>query len=443
MRRGPSIYGSQRGMQIEYVIHASLFVRASKCNLLTDPFYFFDPFVASFMCHFPPRDLTPSDFGVIDYLYSSHIHPDHSHPDTLKLLKESVRHVILPAERPDLEDRFRGLGFTDIRLLENAVPVQLEDGLEVTSYWSDPVDTTLVVRAGDVTLLHGNDCLLDQPTLKKIAENHRVNYAFINSTSVQFIHPMLLPRPDEELKTLAGIREDAFFRYQMMVVNALNPDVVIPYSMTMTYYLPDQIKFNGYERLIPPTFCERLQKMRPAQQCWILQPGDVIETESMTVVRGHEHNYWGKDLASFLENVQSYAAEIAPQRPPFSYGLVAENLPSLLNFLTARVKKPIAPELQDKVFDLRLIGDDGEAMCRINFGNGLVQEPASSNGNSDTFMHIEIPASLIGTILSKVYDPFSILFTYRVKFQLLAPLNLRPDQESELYIKVFESLLAA
>jgi len=83
-------------MQIEYVTHASLLVRDSGFKLLTDPFYFFDPFVASFMCHFPPREIKPADFGTIDYLYSSHIHPDHSHPDTLKLLRQSVRHAVLP-----------------------------------------------------------------------------------------------------------------------------------------------------------------------------------------------------------------------------------------------------------------------------------------------------------------------------------------------------------
>jgi len=429
-------------MQIEYVTHASLLVRDSGFKLLTDPFYFFDPFVASFMCHFPPREIKPADFGTIDYLYSSHIHPDHSHPDTLKLLRQSVRHVVLPAERPDLEERFRGLGFEDITLLENGVPRQLEEHLEVTSYWSDPVDTSLVVKVGDVALLHGNDCLLEAATLQNIAERYRINYAFLNSTSVQFIHPMLLPRAEEELKTLARIREDHFFRYQMMVINALNPEVVIPYSMTMTYYLPDQIKFNGYERLIPPTFCERLKKARPGQECWILQPGDVIEAESNTVIKGGTQNYWGENLESFLENVQRYAAEIAPHRPPFEYGRIVDSLPALLEFLKGRVSRPIAPQLQDKMFEFRLIGEDGQASCLVDFRNASVQEAPNSNGNSQAFMHIEIPASLIGTILSKVYDPFSILFTYRVKFRLLAPLNLRPEQESDLYIKVFESLLA-
>jgi hypothetical protein len=159
-----------------------------------------------------------------------------------------------------LEESFRSLGFTEITLLENGIPSRLEDDFEVTSYWSDPTDTSLVVKVGDVSLLHGNDCLLDLTTLKNIADRYHINYAFLNSTSVQYIHPMLLPRPDEELKELSRIREDHFFRYQMMVINTLNPDTVIPYSMTMTYYLPDQVKFNGYERLIPPTFCERLRK---------------------------------------------------------------------------------------------------------------------------------------------------------------------------------------
>jgi UDP-MurNAc hydroxylase len=95
--------GSCVAMQIEYVTHASLLLRAGNFKLLKDPFYFFDPFVASFMCNFPPRDLKPSEFGTIDFVYSSHIHPDHSHPETLKKLKDSKRHVILPGERPDFE----------------------------------------------------------------------------------------------------------------------------------------------------------------------------------------------------------------------------------------------------------------------------------------------------------------------------------------------------
>src|SRR5262249_27104769 len=118
--------GSCVAMQIEYVTHASLLVSAGNFKLLTDLFYFFDPFVASVMCHFPARELEPSDFGTIDYLYSSHIHPDRSHPETLKKLKDSVRHVILPGELVDLGERFRSLGFADINLLERGTPRHLE-----------------------------------------------------------------------------------------------------------------------------------------------------------------------------------------------------------------------------------------------------------------------------------------------------------------------------
>src|SRR4030095_9014393 len=126
--------GSCVTMQIEYVTHASLLVRAGNFKLLTDPFYFFDPFVASFMCHFPPRDLKPSDFGTIDYLYSSHIHPDHSHPETLKRLKDSVRRFIFLDERPTLYERFRSLGFTGIKILENRIPCRLQHDHELKSY---------------------------------------------------------------------------------------------------------------------------------------------------------------------------------------------------------------------------------------------------------------------------------------------------------------------
>jgi hypothetical protein len=107
--------------------------------------------------------------------------------------------------------------------------------------------------------------------------------------------------------------------------------------MTITYYLPDQIKCNGNERLIPPTFCERLIRARPDQQCLILQPGDVIEPDTNTVIRGSNENYWGENLEGLIENVQRYAKEIAPNRPPFVYGRIAESLPALLEFLKERV----------------------------------------------------------------------------------------------------------
>jgi hypothetical protein len=112
-----------------------------------------------------------------------------------------------------------------------------------------------------------------------------------------------------------------------------------------------------------------------------------------------------------------------------------------LSFLSERVKQPINSQLKDKVFELRIVGEDGEAVCLADFRNELVDVKPNSNGNPGAFMHIEIPSSLIGTILSNVYDPFSILFTYRVKFKLLEDLKLRPEQESELYIQAFESLV--
>jgi hypothetical protein len=98
------------------------------------------------MTFFPPRSLDPAQFGRIDYLYSSHFHLDHSHPPTLERLRPSVGEVLLPGERPDLLERFRSLGYERIRLLDNGVTVALPGGLEVTSWWSDAVDSCLVAR---------------------------------------------------------------------------------------------------------------------------------------------------------------------------------------------------------------------------------------------------------------------------------------------------------
>src|SRR5215813_2329443 len=210
-------------LEIEYVTHASLLLRTPEIKLLTDPFYFpeLDPILAPSVRNFPPRAIDPEAWGPLDFVFSSHEHHDHCHPETLARLKGKVRTVLIPAERPVLAARYRDLGYRDIRVLENRRRVALPGGLEVTCIWDDPVDSMLLIRLGGKTILHANDCLAEPRTYTEIARRGAVDYAFVCSTSIQQLFPLLLPLGEAELDAVATAREDEFFEGQIPRIDAL------------------------------------------------------------------------------------------------------------------------------------------------------------------------------------------------------------------------------
>src|SRR5207247_8713295 len=99
------------------------------------------------------------------------------------------------------------LGFTDVRILENGESFSLAPGLQVTSYWDDPVDSVLLIAYDDHTILHQNDCTLNIPTLEKIARRGPIDYAFLNYTWIQDLYPCLLPRPADAIRRLVEDKE--------------------------------------------------------------------------------------------------------------------------------------------------------------------------------------------------------------------------------------------
>ncbi|XXF81240.1 MBL fold metallo-hydrolase [Myxococcaceae bacterium GXIMD 01537] len=436
-------------MKIEYVTHASLLLRSGGLSLLTDPFFQFDPWDAGTLFHFPPRELDLSALGRLDYVYSSHIHPDHSHPGTLRRLLAQIGTVLLPAEHPALVERYRALGFDNLVLLPNGETVKLRDGLEVTSFWDGRVDTVLVVRMGDTVVLHENDCWLRLETVQRIAERFSIDYAFMLYTATQDLFPLLLSRPEEELVRLAREREERSFAYQLGCIDLLKPKVVVPYSMTMTYFQPDQLRLNGYGRMLPSTFRQRLAAERPGLRCEVMQPGDVIDAVSGAIARERPENLWGDDLDAYLHNVEVHARTHRARAPVFDPGEVVECVAPLKQWLRERLASP-APwpaQVQGKVLALHVVGRSSSATYLVDLGPRRLMDagpgwrqwlPAAKR----PVLEISLPASTLRYFLDKVYDPFSLLFTYRVTFQTDASLCLAPREEVNLSIDTMMALFA-
>lgn len=429
-------------MQIEYVTHASLSIRSRGITVLTDPFYFFDEIASAFLRHFPPRQLDADSFGRLDYVYSSHIHIDHSHPETLEVLKSKIGTVLLPAGRPGLERRYRDLGFDDIILLENGKPTPLRDGVEVTSYWSDPVDSALVVRMDGVTVLHQNDCVLNAETLRLMASQHAIDYAFIWYTSSQSLNPMMLPRTQAELDQLAQRREDTNFVKQIECIDILKPRVVVPYSMTMTYVNADQIWLNGIGRLTPVTFLERVSKLRPEQRTLIMQPGDVIDRERDTVIPYRDTNLWGTDLPSYLRNIAEFARNEPTVDQKFVCGDLDAAEPAIRAHFRKRFEKPFAEHLHDQTVELTLHGDTATRTYLIDtVAKELVTDPVAVSRRRKPILTIAMPVIAFLWLIDQKWDPFHVLFCRRIEFTFGLPLTMPADDETLLYIYSLVSIV--
>lgn len=424
-------------MRLEYVTHASLFLKAEKATLLTDPFFFFDRVLKAFLCHYPPRKLSPAHFGRIDYVYCSHIHDDHCHRHTLKRLKKQIGTLLLPAGKRELILRMQSLGFKKIVLLENEKPVKLKEGFEVTSYHDrNGVDTALVVKNNGVTVLHQNDCALDLPTFRRMAGAHRIDYAFFPFTLHQDLYPLLLSRPKEELLRLAVAKEEAFLEYPFECLKILKPRWVIPYAYTATYTNEDQGDLNGMGKTLPTVFRDKLKTRLPDQPCRVLQPGDMIDTDADTVTPYREENLWGKNLEEHLVLSGRYAAECRKKGPPLDFGGIQKMEKRLIAFMKKRLSEPLPKEFAGQVIALHVHDNKGQKTFYVDSG----RKTFGTESDAFPFMEITIPALYLDELIKGDYDRFMILYTYRVRFKLNIYLGLDPAQECHFYIRAFLAL---
>jgi L-ascorbate metabolism protein UlaG (beta-lactamase superfamily) len=378
-------------MEIEYVTHASLLLRGRAVNLLTDPFYFLDDFLRPIMCLFPPRTLTDSTFTDLHYVFSSHIHPDHSHPHTLLRLRNQIGTVLLPGDRPTLEQRYRALGFSKIIVLRNGVSTPLAGDIRVTCFWDSPVDSVLIIESDGIVVLHQNDCCLAAGTLEQIEQRFRIDYAFMNYTWSQNLYPLLLPRPDAELERLSAEKESGFLTYQTKVVDILRPKVVVPYSMTMTYFQPDQLHLNGYGRMTPPVFGRELRKARPQQRVLVVQPGDIINTATGAVVASSGGSSWGSDVDEFLANIAAYARRHANELPGFQNGDPAASKDALIRHFEAHRSVPYVEFLRNQSVHLCVVGDASERRYLVDLARGAVFTIARDDTR-------DVPSPILGTV---------------------------------------------
>ncbi|WP_066377816.1 MULTISPECIES: MBL fold metallo-hydrolase [unclassified Anabaena] len=425
-------------MNIEYITHASLLLRTEEFSLLTDPCYFLEPFFATNLFHFPPRKLTPEMFGNLNYVYSSHIHVDHSHPETIKQLKNQIDTVLLPAKRPDLEKRYRDIGYNKIILLQNGETLQLNDTVEVTSYWDDPVDTILLVKIQDQVILHQNDCKLTPRTLSKIADRFHIDYAFLLYTTFANHQPTLLYGLPEDMSKQVADDEEEFLKYQVELLRILKPQTIIPYSMTLSYCQPDQLHFNGYQRMTPTIFISNILAHLPQTKYFILQPGDIIDLELEQVKSAHNKNFWGENLQEYLHNISKYVQE--ENIPKFNFGDSEENKEIIANYLQQLLTSTVPDLFINQVIVLEVIGNEHNMTYIIDFPHQKIflNNSQLADISNNYFVKLSIPASIVEQLIANnLNDSLMdfILYSNRVTLKVNYHKQLSIKAKFGLFIK--------
>jgi L-ascorbate metabolism protein UlaG (beta-lactamase superfamily) len=426
-------------LQIESVAHASLWFRASEASLLVDPFLFVDGFDARTFCLFPPVRHRAEDFGRLDYLFSSHVHSDHGHPGTLERLRDRVGCALLPAERPALEERYRSVGFREIRLLENGRTVALKPGFEVTSFWSDPVDSVLVIRADGVTCLHGNDCMLTDEVLEEIGERFDVDYAFLVYTAAQQLYPLFLSLPEEELRRRVAEREEHFFGLQAEAIDRIRARVVVPYAYAVAYFNADQLHLNGYGRDMPATFAGRVRERLPGVETRIMSHGDVLDGATGEVTPAPGGYPWSGTVDAYLSALRAYVSK--ESLAAFEPGRCQSVESRLTEYLRRRMTQPATPELAKRGVLLTVKGDDGERSWALDFPRRAVSGATATDLPSQV-IEIGMPASVAEAFLDGPDDLIPPLYSYRLRMKKNFSPTLAAEDEVSFYISVLVSLFA-
>ncbi|MGH7787915.1 MAG: MBL fold metallo-hydrolase [Candidatus Binatia bacterium] len=171
-----------------YLGHACIMLESGGTRVLMDP-WLVDPGYNGTWWHYPPLELGARDLPRIDYLIVSHLHPDHYDPPTLAQLDKRTQVVIANFKRKRLRDGIAALGFERITELDYGVDLRCGSGGLIVQLvkpdrpWDD---AAILLRDGATTVFNCNDCHLDEATLTRLGNEHRIDLTFLTFTGASW-----------------------------------------------------------------------------------------------------------------------------------------------------------------------------------------------------------------------------------------------------------------
>jgi len=176
-------------MKIKLLSHASVIIKTSDCNILTDPWFESSVFMNSWSLH-PKPNINLEDFSEITHLFISHEHPDHFNIPTLKSFPDDFKKRVTILVQKNNSNRMPKalnsfLGFENINLCENNKKYEISNqtAVQINQFGIGP-DSSLAVFNNNEVILNINDCELNSRDCKRLLKNlKKVDYV-LNQFSI-------------------------------------------------------------------------------------------------------------------------------------------------------------------------------------------------------------------------------------------------------------------
>ena len=288
---------------ITFIGHATLLLQTGGLNILTDPWLF----VRNKRINRPPYPVTFEDLPHLDYICISHEHGDHLHLPTLMRLDKRIPVIVPKIEQVhkynrNLEVILARLGFERTLALRTWESFAAGD-LKITrtpchKAWMLTEQATWLLESPDLTVFCGCDMLEDEPFMKRLGAEYRVDVAFL---PISGFTRRINQLPVKEL--LPAATHDRMFRDVMGVSEAvqathwIKPRFAVGYANGGAYWYEHPEAVETEKR--SGDFIETLRRENPAVGGLDLKPGDIWEHKFERVIR-HE-----------LQSVGQLAAEPA------------------------------------------------------------------------------------------------------------------------------------
>jgi UDP-MurNAc hydroxylase len=163
-------------MKLWFLGGATAVIEQNGRRMLFDPWLVDGIFHGSWY-HYPPSPVSVHELGRLDYVYISHIHEDHCAANTIEHLDFNAE-VVLLDRKPNFVLQFlrqHNFRFRREHLIPERTPTRIADDMVVDMLPGDEsnelsylIDSVMVLRWGDFTLVNANDCQLSESVLSYI-----------------------------------------------------------------------------------------------------------------------------------------------------------------------------------------------------------------------------------------------------------------------------------
>jgi len=223
--------------------HAGLLVEDKETQLISDPWVRGSCYWRSWW-NYPPVEQELINSLKPDYIYLTHIHWDHFQSPSLKLFSPDTHFLIPKGNNDRIKRDLNYLGFKNITELKHGESFQLNQNLELTSYQFDVrLDSAIVLKNQNVTLLNLNDCKIMGLPLQQILKAHKnIDFVFCGHSSAN--SRLCYEIMDDENATVDDINQ--YIKNFSYFARATGSRYAVPFASNVCHLHDDTFKYNEF-----------------------------------------------------------------------------------------------------------------------------------------------------------------------------------------------------